>query len=174
MALAVCLTFDPATDRALRQLWDRLESQGVRTLATHTHGRHLPHLSYAVLRSFDVAAVRAAVEGLPPAPPLVLRFDALGLFRRGRAAMLPAGGTELPRRQQAVVQACQATGADLHAHYRPTAWIPHSSVATRARRADLPTVTSAVFDILPWEATADRCLLVDSATGQRWSLSHLV
>jgi hypothetical protein len=50
MALAVCLLFDRRTDRILRGLWDRLEDLGVPTLKSHTHGRHVPHLSLAVLR----------------------------------------------------------------------------------------------------------------------------
>ena len=58
-----CLLFDRRTDRLVRQLWERLEAQGVATLLTHTHGRHHPHLSYAVLRDGDPDTVLAA---LPP------------------------------------------------------------------------------------------------------------
>ena len=64
MALAVCLLFDRRTDRLVRQLWERLEAQGVATLLTHTHGRHHPHLSYAVLRDGDPDSVRAALDPL--------------------------------------------------------------------------------------------------------------
>jgi hypothetical protein len=174
VALAVCLLFDPGTDRAIRQLWQRLESGGTRTLLTHTHGRHVPHLSYAVLRTFDVPAVAAAVADLPHGPPLALRFDAVGLFRRGRAALLPSASADLQVRQAAVVGACEATGADLHRHYRPGSWIPHSSLATRVRRTDLGETAAAAFDILPLEAVAETCVLIDSSTGQRWPLAHLV
>ena len=174
MALAVCLVFDPVADRAIRQLWDRLESGGTRTLATHTHRRHVPHLSYAVLREFDVTAVRVAVESLPAGEPLRLHFDAVGLFRRGRAVLLPSAGAALHARQASVVAACESSGAELHRHYLPASWIPHCSLATRVRRDDLGTMAAAAFDILPLEAVASRCLLIDSSTGQRWPLSHLV
>ena len=174
MALAVCLLFDPVTDRALRQLWARLESAGISTLATHTHARHVPHLSYAVLRTFDVEAVAAALAALPRAEPMTLRFDAVGLFRRGRAALLPSASADLQLRQCAVVGACESTGAELHRHYRPGSWIPHSSLATRVRRDDLGTMAAAAFDILPLAATGARCVLIDSSTGQRWPLPHLV
>ena len=50
MALAVCLLFDARGERAIRALWDQLETLGVPSLRSHTHGRHVPHLSYAVLR----------------------------------------------------------------------------------------------------------------------------
>ncbi len=174
MALAVCLLFDPVTDRAIRQLWARLETyDGVSTLLTHTHRNHVPHLSYAVLRTFDVDAVRAAVENLPGGPVLPLRFDAVGVFRRRRAALMPAASASLLARQAAVVEAVVATGADLHMHYRPDSWIPHCSLATGVRRAAIGEVTVAAFDILPLQATATRAALVDSSTGQRWPLPRL-
>jgi 2'-5' RNA ligase superfamily len=174
MALAVCLLFDPTTDRAIRQLWDHLERSGISTLLTHTHGRHVPHLSYAVLRTFDVDAVAAAVATLPEGAPLPLRFDAVGLFRRGRAALLPAANGDLLARQAAVVDACLSTGADLHLHYRPGAWIPHSSLASHVRRESMATMSAAAFDILPLDAAATRVMLVDSSTGERWPLPTLV
>jgi hypothetical protein len=175
MALAVCLLFDPVTDRAMRQLWARLEDcDGVSTLLTHTHRRHVPHLSYAVLRTYDVEAVQAAVVALPEGPPISLRFDAVGVFRRRRAALMPAASTGLLRRQEAVVEAVVATGADLHLHYRPGSWIPHCSLATGVRRAAIGEMTVAAFDILPLHAWATTAALVDSSTGQRWPLPHLV
>jgi hypothetical protein len=57
VALAVCLLFDRRGERAIRALWDQLESLGVPSLRSHTRGRHVPHLSYAVLRSWDLASV---------------------------------------------------------------------------------------------------------------------
>ena len=64
MALAVCLLFDRRGDQLVRQLWARLEGAGIRTLQTHTHGRHHPHLSYAVLLEWDLARVQAALAEL--------------------------------------------------------------------------------------------------------------
>lgn len=63
MALAVCLLFDRRSDRAIRALWDRIEQRGVASLRSHTHGRHVPHLSYAVLRQWDQAAIAQALSG---------------------------------------------------------------------------------------------------------------
>src|SRR6476469_10725910 len=83
IALAVCLLFDARSDQALRRLWVRLEDGGVGSLLSHTHGRHVPHLSYAVLRQWDLAAVAAAVEQLGDGEPVDLSFDGVGLFRRG-------------------------------------------------------------------------------------------
>ncbi|MGH3453252.1 MAG: 2'-5' RNA ligase family protein, partial [Nocardioidaceae bacterium] len=102
MALAACLLFDRQTERALRALWDRLEDLGVPTLRSHTHGRHVPHVSYAVVRDGDVDAVHRSVAALPDCGVVKLRFDGLGLFRRGRSWLVPAVASDLARRQELV------------------------------------------------------------------------
>ena len=173
MALAVCLLFDPDTDRAIRQLWAALEDAGIGTLLSHTHRRHVPHVSYAVLRTFDVDAVADVVGRLPAGPALDLRFDAVGLFPRGRGALLTPATAALLSRQQAVVSAVTETGADLHWHYRPGRWIPHCSLTTGTSRELLPTAAVRAFDVLPLEGRAAGAALIDSGTGQRWPLTTL-
>lgn len=170
MALAVCLLLDAATDRALRALWTRLEDAGVPTLLSHTHRNHVPHLSYAVLRSYDVDAVLGAVAALPDAGPVVLHADALGLFRRGRASLVPSVTSGLAGRQERVVAAAVGTGADLHRNYRPGVWVPHVSLATRARLGDLPAVAALAYTVLPMRLPVSRAALVDSSTGRQWPL----
>jgi hypothetical protein len=170
----VCLLFDRAADRAVRQLWTQLEEGGIPTLLTHTHGVHVPHLSYAVYRTFDVDAVLGAVASLPPACPTTLRFDAVGLFRRRRGALIAASTVDLLRRQEAVVAAGEAAGADLHRYYRPGQWVPHCSLSTGVHRRDMPVMTTAAFDILPLEVKVASAALVDSSTGRQWPLGHLV
>ena len=174
MALAVCLLFDRRTEQRLVALWSALEERGVATLLTHTHCRHVPHLSYAVLREYDVEQVQQAVARLPDGPPLTLHFDAVAWFRRGRSALIPAVAGDLVTRQQRVVAAVTATGAELHRHYQPGRWIPHTSLATRVRRGQAGDLAATAYDVLPLDATADRAALVDSSTGERWPLEHLV
>ena len=167
MALAVCLLLDARTDRALRQLWDRLEDAGITTLRSHTHGRHVPHVSYAVVRSWDLAEVEQAVTALPDRGPVELHFDALGMFRRSRSWLVPAVPADLMPRQHDVVEAVVDTGADLHRHYQPGLWVPHCTLAPRVRLEQLSTLAALVYDVLPVHAKADRAALVDSGTGRR-------
>jgi hypothetical protein len=169
--LAVCLLFDRRSERAVRALWDRLELAGVPSLRSHTHGRHLPHVSYAVLRTWDLAAVSAALTALDTVLPVELTFDGVGLFRRGRAWLLAGAAAEFIAGQERVVDAVTATGAELHTHYRPGRWLPHCSVAPRASLAQLPVLAAAVYDVLPLEARLDRLALIDSATGELWPIS---
>ena len=119
MALAVCLLFDARSDRLIRELWSRLESDGVRTLASHTHGHHYPHLSYAVLRSWDLSRLQAGLADLPDAGPFSMSFHGTLAFPRGRAALAPSVTADIARRQQAVVSAVVETGADLHRNTGP-------------------------------------------------------
>lgn len=150
----------------MRGLWDRLEQRGVASLRSHTHGRHVPHVSYAVLRSWDQTAVTAALAELCNEPPVELSFDGVGLFRRGRTWLVAGVSADFVARQSRVVEAVTATGAELHKHYRPGIWLPHCSLAPRVMLAHLPEVAGAVLDVLPLRARLDRAALVNSATGE--------
>jgi hypothetical protein len=111
VALAVCLLFD----------------RGVPSLRSHTHGRHVPHVSYAVLRCWDRAAVTAALAELDDGAPVELSFDGVGLFRRGRTWLVAGVSADFVARQARVVEAVTATGAELHKQYLPGIWVPHCS-----------------------------------------------
>ena len=173
MALAVCLLFDARSDNVVRALWSRLEAEGVRTLQTHTHGRHHPHLSYAVIRSWDLSRVQSALASLPDAGAFSMSFYGTIAFPRGRAALAPAITADVAWRQQQVVSEVVATGADLHRNYRPGSWVPHVSLATRAPGTTLPVVVRAVADVVPLTVRVDRAALIDSSTGETWPLPHI-
>jgi hypothetical protein len=173
VALAVCLLFDARSDLLMRELWSRLEDAGVSTLATHTHGRHYPHLSYAVLRRWDLERTLEALAALPAAEPFSMSFHGTLAFPRGRAALAPAISADVAVRQWRIVTALAATGAELHHNYLAGHWVPHVSVATRAQGDKLATVVRAIADVLPLTARVDRAALVDSATGQTWALPHI-
>jgi hypothetical protein len=170
VALAVCLLFDSRSDRLVRELWARLEEQGVGTLASHTHGHHLPHLSLAVLRSWELDDVRRVLAELPQVGPQRSTCRGSLVFPRGRVALAPSVGAALVAHQERIVTALAATGADLHRHYRAGEWIPHVSIATRASASQLPTAVQALTDVLPLAITAERLALVDSGTGRLWPL----
>lgn len=167
VTLSVCLMLDDRADRAVRALWRRLEDDGITTLLTHTHGRHVPHLTLTSLRTWDLPAVTDALVPLTRTPPEQVHFDALGMFRRSRCWLLPAPTTQLLEEQRATVEAARRTGADLHRHYEPGSWVPHLTLAPRLHTRDLPTVASAVYDVLPLAATLSTLTLIDTSTGRR-------
>ena len=170
MALALCLLFDSRTDRLVRELWERLETRGIRTLFSHTHGRHHPHLSYAVLREWDFDAVRAAVAGLPDEGAIEVAVQGSVVFPRGRVSLACSVTADLTTRQERAVAELQSTRSDLHWHYQTGRWVPHVSVATGASADQLSVITAAVSDVLPLTLHADRAALIDSGTGDLWPL----
>jgi 2'-5' RNA ligase len=174
MSLAICLLIDDPADAAIRQVWRRLEEAGVPSLATHTHGRHVPHLTLAALRTYRIPDVQQALAELPAAAPGELHLDALGMFRRSRCWLAPAASTDLVARQEAVVKAALGTGADLHRHYRPGSWVPHLTLAPRLHTADLPAVARIVYDVLPLTAPVTRAKLIETSTGAQHRIDHLV
>jgi 2'-5' RNA ligase len=174
VTLAVCLLLDDRSDAAVRRLWRRMEDAGVSTLLTHTHGRHVPHLTWAALRSYDLDAVRASLEVLPERPPVGLHLDAFGTFRRSRCWLAPAVTSGLVERQAAVAAAAIGTGAELHRLYRPGTWVPHLTLAPRLHLDQLATVAALVYDVLPIEAIGESTTLIDTSTGERHALAHPV
>lgn len=173
MALAVCLLFDEQGDRTIRQLWARLESRGVATPLTHTHGRHRPHLSLAVARTWDLPAVQQSLNELPAGEPVNLLFQALLTFARGRSALAAAVSADLVRRQEAVARALLGVGTDLHRYYLPGHWVPHALVGTGGSAQALPVVAVAVNDTLPLAVHVAQAALIDSGTGDLWPLPFL-
>jgi len=174
VALSVCLLLDDRADRTLRSLWHRLEAAGVPTLLTHTHGRHLPHLTFASLLDYDLEAVHAALTTLPVQRPETVVLDALGMFRRSRCWLGLAPTAAVVERQQATVAAVRAAGARVHRSYEPGAWVPHLTLAPRLHLDQLPVVARHVFEVLPVAATIERAALVDTTTGTVHPLPHLV
>ena len=167
MTLSVCLTLDLPSERAVRALWQRLEEAGIDTLLSHTHGHHVPHLTLASLRSWDLAALGPELSKLAPMTPEVVHFDALGMFRRSRCWLVPAPTRALLTHQEEVVAAARRSGADLHRHYEPGQWVPHLTLAPRLHLQDLPVVAARVYDVLPLPGTLSTLTLIDTSTGAR-------
>ena len=170
MALALCLLLDRRSDRAVRALWERLEEDGVPTLLSHTHGHHVPHLSYAVLLAWEQEAVRSAVDGLCDAGPVEVAVQGTVIFPRGRAALAGSTTAALASRQARAVEALRATGATIHRHYEPGHWMPHVSATTGVAGARLPSVVEAISDRLPFTLRCDRAALIDTTDGTMWEL----
>jgi hypothetical protein len=157
----------------MRGLWDRLESCGIGTLATHTHGRHHPHLSYVVLDNWDLEPVRSALEELPDRGSFELTFHAVASSRRGRAWLIPSVSADLLARQRAVAAAVEAAGGSVHPLYASDAWLPHCTQSPRVRLEQLPELAAATYDILPLTLRVSAAALIDSSTGQLWPLINL-
>ena len=172
-SLSVCLLLDDAADRAVRRLWRQFADDGVPSLATYTHGRHVPHLTLASLGPSDVDVVREVVAPVQPRPPVPLRFQAFGAFTRSRCSLVPIVSPGLLADQQRVVEALRSAGQVVQRHYLPGDWLPHLTLTPRIPVEVLPGVAQRVYDVLPLAATATRTVVVDTGTGDVHPLEAL-
>ena len=165
-SLSVCLLLDDAADRAVRRLWRQLADDGVPSLATYTHGRHVPHLTLASLGPADADVVREALAPAQPDHPAPLRFQALGAFTRSRCSLVPVVSPGLLAAHQRVVERARSTGLAVQRHYLPGDWLPHLTLTPRIPVELLPAVAQRVYDVLPLTAVATRTVVVDTGTGE--------
>jgi len=172
-SLSLCLLLDEDADQAVRRLWRQLGDDGLPSLARHTHGHHIPHVTLAALGDASVEEVVTAVAELPTTPPEPVTFQAFGSFTRSRCFLVPAVSADLLGRHERVVAALLAAGTRVHRHYLPGTWLPHLTVATRAPVEDLPRIARRVYEVLPLPAVLERAALVDTSTGKLHELSWL-
>ena len=165
-SLSVCLLLDDEADRAVRRLWRRLEDDGVQTLATYTHGRHVPHLTLADVGVAPLDAVMDVVAGPLAAARIPVLFGAVGTFTRTRCSLLPAVSPALLDRQADVVEALRGAGLPVGPHYRPGAWLPHLTLGPRLSAEALPRVARRCYEVLPLAATLGRPTVIDTTAGE--------
>ena len=173
-SLSVCLLLDPVAEAAVRGLWRRLEAAGVPTLLTHTHGRHVPHLTLASIHHDRADQVVSVLSGLPAAGAVEVSLDALGMFPRSRSWLAVPADAGLLARQARVVEALASTGAEVNRHYRPGAWLPHLTLTPRMRLDQVATLARHAFEVLPLPATLAAAAVVDTGSGQVHRLPNLV
>jgi 2'-5' RNA ligase len=80
MAHSVELFFDGEADEAIRSLWQALERAGVPSLASRTHRRHRPHVTFAMAGSIPPRTVEALRRDLAPLSLPDLWLYTLGTF----------------------------------------------------------------------------------------------
>jgi 2'-5' RNA ligase len=162
---------DPEADRAIRDLWSRLEQLGVPSLQGHVPSIR-PHLSLAVtddadglrhhapglaLRGVETGIEMAAVSLFPADPPLLV------------LAVAPA--PELVALHARVSAALAADGVDLWPHYRPGTWLPHCTLSMGVPTDVLgDALETCLASPLPVRACLLGAALTDSVTGATTTL----
>lgn len=166
MVAALELYLDPPAQRRIRRLWDALEDAGVPTLRDLTRGLHRPHLSLIGAESLDGPAIRAALDGLPAAPPLAVRLDYIGQFL-GRVLWIgPVPTAKLLDHHRRVHERLTAAGVGGFDYYRPGAWVPHCTLSMRVPYHKLSEAIRLCMDVLPIHATLTGAAVADHARGQ--------
>jgi len=142
---AVVLLLDADTDRQIRWMWWMLDERGVPSVGTTNSGGYRPHVTLSVFDDAEAAAVEAALEAtMAQVRGMPLTLSSLGFFPTPRAA---AHLGVVPTRwllglHQHVDTVIGPLVFRRWSHYRPTAWVPHCTLATGVH--DLSEVAQVV------------------------------
>ncbi|GAA2791068.1 2'-5' RNA ligase family protein [Saccharopolyspora taberi] len=136
MAQALELFFDDSAERAVRELWRRLDDRGVPSAGSRG-GR--PHVTLAVAGAIPASARRNLRSELELLSIPDLWLHTLGTFPGGDSALLLGAvvDTELLAVHSAVHDVLAGKVTAPSAYYFPGAWIPHCTLAQGLTAAQL-------------------------------------
>ncbi|HEY0805785.1 MAG TPA: 2'-5' RNA ligase family protein [Pseudonocardiaceae bacterium] len=168
MADALECYFDDEADAAVRALWQRLEQAGVPSMASRTHRRHRPHLSFAVAGAIPAGARKRLATDLAMLAMPRLWLYTLGTFPSNQNALLLGAVTdaELLAVHVAVHDALAGRVRDPWAYYMPGAWVPHCSLAEEVTPAQLAAGFAALHPIEPIRARVTEVGVMATRTGE--------
>jgi 2'-5' RNA ligase len=167
MVQALEFWFDDDADRAVRALWSRLERAGVPSLATRTHGRHRPHVTFALANTIPAATREALRTDLGKLAIPRLWLSTLGAFASVENVLMLAAvvDTELLAVHSAVHDVLAGRVKGPSAYYLPGSWVPHCTLAQGGDPATTAAGFAALHPIEPIRATVVEIAVVDSHTG---------
>ncbi|WP_228974568.1 2'-5' RNA ligase family protein [Streptomyces sp. DH12] len=145
---------DEATERAVRDVWDRLLRAGLPSQAAHRHPTNRPHLTLAAADDLTPEARARLDELLTALPvPLVLQGSVRFTGRTRVLAWAVRRDAVLLRLHEAVWRVLRDTPTcgRLHPLHDPARWNPHVTLG-RGRDATWPLPDPALFGGAPGAA----------------------
>jgi 2'-5' RNA ligase len=168
MAQALEFFFDGEADTAVRALWQRLERAGVPSLATRSHRRHRPHVTFALGSAFtrQTRTDLAAELSLLALPSIWLHT--LGAFptTETQLVLIPVVDAELLAVHSAVHDVLAKKVRNPVAYYLPGSWVPHCTLAQDIDTATLAAGIAALHPVEPVRAKIDEVGITDTVTGE--------
>lgn len=165
MAQALEFFFDSEAEAAVRGLWRRLADTDVPSLATRTHGRHRPHVTFALAGNIPAAA-RAALRGdltLLSIPHLWLSTLSAA---DGELMLTAVVDTELLAVHSAVHDVLAKRVKQPAAYYLPGSWMPHCTLAQDLTTDQMTTGFAALYPVRSVRARITEIAVVDTHTGE--------
>jgi 2'-5' RNA ligase len=172
MAQAVEFYFDDVADAAVRGLWRGLEREGVPSLATRTHGRHRPHVAFAVAGSIPARTREALREDLRLLAIPNLYLSTLAAFSTIDTVLMLAAvvDAELLAVHSAVHDVLAKKVRQPSAYYLPGSWVPHCTLAQGVEPAQVAAGFAALYPVEPIRARVSEIAVVDTHTGEAETL----
>lgn len=165
MAQGIVLLLDGDADSAVRECWRSLDEAGIPSLATFTHGRHVPHISLVVAERIEVGAWMPVLrEGWFTGPPASIQLGPVGTFPEGWVYLGVEGLARSAHRR--LVAALGDDVTDPRDHYLPGQWLPHCTLAGGLDAGQMEAAIEVLAGSgLPIAATVDSAAVVDSESG---------
>lgn len=175
MAQALQFFFDDEADAAIRALWRRLEQAGVPSLASRTHGRHRPHVSFAVAGTIPAATRETLRRDLRLLSIPNLWLSTLSTFSSVDNVLMLAAvvDAELLAVHSAVHDVLAGRVRHPSAYYLPGSWVPHCALADGIEPSQVVAGFAAVYPIDPIRASIREVAVVDTHTGHADPLLEL-
>jgi 2'-5' RNA ligase len=167
MAQALEFLFDDDADRAVRALWSRLEAAGIPSLATRTHGRHRPHVTFALATAIPTATRDALRADLARLAIPRLWLSTLAAFSSADQVLMLAAvvDTELLAVHSAVHDVLAGRVKAPSAYYLPGSWVPHCTLAQGLAAAEVSAGFTTLYPVDPIRASITEISVVDTHTG---------
>lgn len=166
MGDAIELFFDSGADRDVRSLWSSLESVGIGSLETRTHGHHHPHVTLAVADAIPDharAAIRDCFDELPE-----IRLGSVGIFPGDDRViyLLATPTSELLALNRAVTNVLLAAPVEVWPHYVPGQWVAHCTLAQTVPAGRLGVAIDALDGWDPITAAVVGVNITDTESGE--------
>lgn len=167
MAQALEFFFDDDADLAVRSLWRRLDQVGVPSLATRTHRRHRPHVTFAIAGAIPPATRDALRSDLARLSIPRLWLSTLGALTAVENVLIIAAvvDTELLAVHSAIHDVLARRVRAPSAYYLPGSWVPHCTLAQALEPAQTATGFATLHPVDPIRATITEVAVVDTHTG---------
>jgi 2'-5' RNA ligase len=167
VAQALEFFFDDPADAAVRGLWQRLEDAGVPSLATRSHRKHRPHVTFAIGGGIPPAARRDLREDLARLALPNLWLYTLGTFPTTEHALFLGAvtDTELLAVHSAVHDVLAGRVRAPWAYYLPGAWVPHCALTQDVTPTQLATGFAVLHPVEPVRAQISSVGITDTRTG---------
>jgi 2'-5' RNA ligase len=165
MAQGVVLQFDHAASEAVRGCWRALETAGVPSLESFTHGRHEPHVTLVVAdRLVEGAWLDTLRNEFFAGDPIQVRLTGVSTFPGGWVYLavdgLPLAG------QSRLVSSLGREAEGIWEHYLPEQWVPHCTIAGGLTEQQAAAAAAIVrTGRPPSTATIVATALIDTETG---------
>jgi len=173
MAHAVEVFFDATTEAAVRAVWAGLEAAGVPSLATRTHRRHRPHISFSVAERIETEQLEDARKRLAATRLDVTLYSPAVFPRRGVLYLSVVPTLALLRLHEDVHAALRDSVVAPWDLYSVGAWVPHCTLAQELTRAQIAQGIDLLHDQPIITAHVSSAGILDTATGEVLPLAAL-